>query len=269
LLGSDRFERWWSLALVPSVFFAATVLGCKPKAGTTCTAGQVACMDAQTGLFCGRDGTYHAMTCRSSLGCKEASGAVNCDNSIALVGDGCNTPDDAACRLDYKAGLLCKGGTFALAETCKGPGACKIAGDAITCDNDVSDPGDPCRTAGDYACTSDRGLVLRCEGGKMTPLNTCRGPKACSIVNHPVDNSVEFMCDDSIAIVGDPCDTNGEEACTIDKKSIVVCVANKFANPKACGGPAGCSYEEKSDRYFCDTGESISRPDGPLGKKKH
>jgi hypothetical protein len=267
-VGLYRFARW-SVVLVSAVGLVATADGCNPKAGGTCTAGQVACMDAKMGLFCGGDGTYHTMTCSGSLGCKEASGSVSCDNSVAALGDGCNTPDDAACSLDYRAGLLCKGGAFAVAETCKGPGACKVLGDTITCDNDVSDPGDPCRTPGDYACTSDRGLVLRCDGGKMTPLNTCRGPKACGIVNHSADNTVEFLCDDSIAIVGDPCDTNGEEACAIDKKSIVVCAANKFAHPKPCGGPSGCTYEEKSDRYFCDQGDAPLVPDGGVARKKH
>jgi hypothetical protein len=261
LSGFRRYPRL-SVVLVSVAWLSTTSLGCKPKVGAKCSAGQVACADAKMGLFCGGDGLYHTMTCSASAGCQEVGGVVSCDNSVAAVGDGCNTPDDAACSLDYKAGLLCKGGVFAIAETCKGPGACKTAGDVITCDNDISDPGDPCRTPGDYACTRDRGLVLRCDGGKMTPLNTCRGPKACTIINHPAENSVEFACDDSIAVVGDPCDTNGEEACTTDKKSILVCDANKFAKPRACSGPAGCTYEEKSDSYSCDQGgAAATRPD--------
>jgi hypothetical protein len=260
--GARPYGRACILAVV-SVWLVAALFGCKPKPGATCSAAQVACLGASMGMFCGADGVYRTMTCSGPMGCQEAAGAVNCDNSFAAVGDGCNTPDDAACSLDHKAGLLCKSGAFALAETCKGPGACKVAGDAITCDNDVSDPDDPCRTPGDYACTGDRGLVLRCDGGKMTPLNTCRGPKACSIINHPADNTIEFACDDSLAMVGDPCDTNGEEACTMDKKSILVCENNKFAKPRACGGAAGCTYEEKSDSYVCDQGDAAgaSAPD--------
>jgi hypothetical protein len=220
-------------------------------------------MDAKTGLFCGAAGVYLPMTCRGSLGCQEDRGGVRCDNSIAAVGDGCNVEDDSACGLDYKAGLVCKGGAFIVAETCKGSGACKIAGDAIVCDNDISDPGDPCRTKGDYACTGDKRMVLRCNGGIMAPLNTCRGPKACTIIDHPAENNVEFACDDSIAIVGDPCDTEKEEACSMDRRSILVCEGSRFGSPQPCGGPSGCSYEERTDSYSCDRGEatSASSPD--------
>jgi hypothetical protein len=272
-------RRYANVAVVLSACIVA--MACKPEAGGKCTAGQVACADAKTGLFCGSDGAYHTMTCSGTSGCQQSGAAVNCDNSVAAVGDGCNTPDDAACSLDSKSALLCKQGVFAVAETCKGPGACKVAGDTITCDNDVSDPGDPCRTPGDYACTTDRGMVLRCDSGKMASLNTCRGPKSCSIVNHPAENKVEFVCDDSLAQPGDPCDTNGEEACTMDKKSILVCDKNTFQNPKPCGGPTGCSYDEKFDRYGCDQGAATdAAPDGgsatspqngpvPGGKKKH
>ena len=76
-------------------------------------------------------------------------------------------------------------------------------------------------------------MVLRCDANKMTALNTCRGPKACAIVPHPAENKVEFVCDDSLAMPGDACDTNGEQSCSMDKKSMYVCTANKFARPKA------------------------------------
>jgi hypothetical protein len=251
---------------IPSVLlivFASVVAlagACKPQVGAKCTAAQSSCPEAKLGLFCGADGTFHTMTCSGPAGCEQSGAVVNCDNGVAALNDGCNTPDDAACSPDSKNALLCKGDVFTLAETCKGPGGCKVAGDTITCDNDVSDPGDPCRAAGDYACTSDRGMVLRCDSNKMTPLNTCRGPKACAIVPHPSDNKVEFVCDDSLAKEGDACDTNGEEACSMDKKSMLVCNANKFGTPKPCGGPAGCTYDEKFDRYGCDQPPSADAP---------
>jgi hypothetical protein len=234
--------------------FATLTASCKPKQGGKCTAGQISCADAKNGLFCGSDGTFQIMTCDGVDGCKQSGAAVTCDNSIAAVNDGCNTPGDAACAVDRKSALICTGGIFAVGETCKGPGGCTINGDTITCDNDISDPGDPCRTPGDYACTSDKAMVLRCDDHKMTSLNTCRGPKACGIVPVPAQNKVEFVCDDSIAMEGDSCDTNGEEACSVDKKSMYVCTANKFTSPKLCNGPTGCTYEEKFDRYGCDQG---------------
>jgi hypothetical protein len=260
-------RRHYRVALSVLAVVALLVAACKPQVGAKCSAGQVSCSEAKLGLFCGADGTFHTMTCSGPAGCEASGAVVNCDNGVAAVGDGCNTPDDAACSPDGKNALLCKSGAFAVAETCKGPGACKITGDTITCDNDVSDPGDPCRAAGDYACTSDRGMVLRCDANKMVALNTCRGPKACVIVPHPADNKVEFVCDDSLAKEGDACDTNGEEACSMDKKAILVCNANKFGSPKACDGPAGCTYEEKLDRYGCDRlASGDAAPDAGAGK---
>ncbi len=264
-------RRYGFLVLAFVAPLTALSLGCKPKQGDKCSAGQTACVDAKTGLFCGPEGTFRTMTCDGTEGCKPSGPGVTCDNSIAAVNDGCDTPGDAACSADKKNALICTNAVFGVGETCKGPGGCKVSGDTITCDNDISDPGDPCRTNGDYACTSDKRMVLRCDANKMTSLNTCRGPKACGIVPVPAQNKVEFVCDDSVAMEGDACDTNGEEACSMEKKSLYVCVSNKFANPRPCSGPAGCTYDEKFDRYGCDQGarEVPADPKGaPGGGKK-
>jgi hypothetical protein len=55
----------------------------------------------------------------------------------------------------------------------------------------------------------------------------------------------------------------------MDKKSMYVCTGNKFTSPKPCSGPAGCTYEEKFDRYGCDQGaaEVPSDPSSAGGKK--
>jgi hypothetical protein len=76
------------------------------------------------------------------------------------------------------------------------------------------------------------------------------------------ENKVEFVCDDSIAKEGDACDTNGEEACAMDKKAILVCSANKFGKPRPCPGPKGCTYDEAGDRYACDDGSESSADAG-------
>jgi hypothetical protein len=191
------------------------------------------------------------MSC--SGGCRVSGSAVTCDNSIAELNDGCAQVGDLACTGDHKNALECgKDNKFAVTETCKGPRGCMITGDVIECDNDTSDISDPCRTPGDYACTSDKGMVLRCEDHKMAALNSCRGPKACRIFELPQEKKVDFVCDDSLAEEGDPCDTNGEEACAMNKKGMYVCRSNKFAEYRACSGPAGCTYEERGDKYACD-----------------
>jgi hypothetical protein len=86
----------------------------------------------------------------------------------------------------------------------------------------------------------------------MTPLNTCRGPKQCRILSVPKQDRVEFLCDDSVAQDGDACDTNGEEACSMDRKGMFVCRGNKFGSLKPCA--SGCVYEEKTDHYTCNEG---------------
>ena len=167
-----------------------------------------------------------------------------------------------ACTVDRKNALECgKDNKFAVGETCKGPRGCVVNATSIDCDNDTSDVGDPCHTIGDYACTSDRATLLRCDDHKMAPLNSCRGPKACRIFELPQEKKIDFVCDDSVAQENDPCDTNGEEACTMDKKAMYVCRANKFVTYKACPGPTGCAYEEHGDKYACDDYQvPIGRP---------
>jgi hypothetical protein len=250
-----RFRVLWShLTVACALGFAAFTLlaGCKSHVGDICTVGQATCLDKTSGLFCANR-KYAAMTCRG--GCGISGRDVTCNNSLAAENDGCAEVGDVACANDRKNALECtKDNKFAVGETCKGPRGCVVNGNSIDCDNDMSDIGDPCHTAGDFACTSDKGLLLRCDDHKMTPLNACRGPKACRIFEMPQEKKIDFVCDDSVAEENDPCDTNGEEACTMDKKAMYVCRANKFVSYKVCPGSLGCVYEEKTDRYTCDEG---------------
>lgn len=236
----------------------SSAAACKPKPGDACTAGRMACIDQTTGVFCGKDGKFATMAC--SGGCSVSGSTLTCNNDVAAEKDGCAVVDDAACTKDTRSALQCGADNkFAVVETCKGPRGCSISGDKVSCDNDTSDVGDPCRMAGDYACTPDRGMALRCDDHKMAPLNTCRGPRACRVIELPQEKRVDFVCDDSLAQEGDACDTNGEEACSMDHKSIYVCQSNKFAASKTCSGAGGCSYEERGDKYACDVGAAPKR----------
>jgi hypothetical protein len=249
--------------------------GCKPKVGGSCSGAAAICEDKQTALFC-VDDKYSELACRGEKGCVQDGAVVECDESIAEEKEACNSPDSIACTPDKKEALRCTNRAFVVDETCKGPTGCKLDADRkVTCDNDIADVGDPCHFLGDYACTADKSLVMRCDANKMTPLNTCRGPRQCRIVQLPKQDKVQFLCDDSIAQEGDACDTNGEEACSIDKKSMYVCAGNKFGSPRACTGSAGCTYEERSDTYGCatDSGPATpapsSAPAAPPPKKHH
>ena len=262
--------------IAAGLLFAATLVvlagGCRAKPGAPCSGASAVCTDKASALFC-LDGTFMATSCRGEKGCAQTGTAIECDESIANEQDACNAPDGIACSIDQKEALRCTNKHFVIDETCKGPTGCKIdATQKISCDNDISDVNDPCHQEGDFACTTDKSLVLRCTANKMTPLNTCRGPDQCRVVHVPKQDKVEFLCDDSVAQEGDACDTNGEEACSIDKKSLYVCTANKFAFSKPCPGQAGCTYEEKTDRYGCDADAAPVPPapsSGPAPKKHH
>lgn len=256
--------------LVAACLVALFALGaaCKAKVGGKCSGAAAACIDKTSALFC-LDDTYTAVTCRGEKGCAQNGSVVDCDESLASEQDPCNAPDAIACSLDHKEALRCANKRFILDETCKGPTGCKVdASQKISCDNDIADVNDPCHFIGDYACTTDRSLVLRCDANKMTPLNSCRGPRQCRIVTVPKQEKVEFFCDDSVAQDGDVCDTNGEEACSMDKKGIFVCRGNKFGSLRACVG--GCVYEEKTDRYTCNEGNGAPpEPPPPPAPPRH
>jgi len=251
-------------AVVLFVLAALVVVSasCKPKLGGKCSGAAAICTDKTNALFC-IDETYTAVTCHGDKGCAQNGANVDCDESIANENDVCNAPDAIACGTDHKEALRCANKHFVVDETCKGPTGCKIdATQKIACDNDIADVNDPCHFLGDYACTTDRSLVMKCEANKMTPLNTCRGPKQCRIVTVAKQDKVEFQCDDSVAQDGDACDTNGEEACSMDKKAIFTCRGNKFGGQRPCAG--GCVYEERTDHYTCnDTAPAAPADAGP------
>jgi hypothetical protein len=257
-----RGNRW----VVAGVAIAALVLGgCKPKVGAKCNSGQEICTDKSNGLFCGADNKFAAMSCGGPQGCQQSAQGFACDNSLATAADGCETNDDVACSVDKKAALECHTNTFAVGSTCKGPKGCTIADDKISCDNDISDEGDACHFDDDYACTTDKQLVLRCKDKKMLAYNACRGPNGCVIKEEPVEHKIEFDCDDSVAQIGDACDTESEEACTADKKSLLICKTAKFVAHKTCSGPQGCVYEPRGDRYFCDGASGAGGGAAPAG----
>jgi len=241
-------------ALAALAALLALPAGCRPKAGGSCTGVVATCTGKNSALFC-IDDRYAAISCQGDKGCAQNGAVVDCDESVANEQAPCNAPDSIACTPDHKEALRCTNKRFVLDETCKGPTGCKVdSTQKISCDNDIADVNDPCHFIGDYACTTDRSLVLKCEGNKMVPLNTCRGPKQCHILSVANKDKVEFLCDDSVAQDGDACDTNGEDACTIDKKGMLVCRGNKFGSWRSCSG--GCVYEEKSDRYTCNDGDA-------------
>jgi hypothetical protein len=241
------YSSWRALA--STLCCLSLLLACKAKPGDKCTgAGLPVCSDPATALICA-NGVVTALPCRGSKACTSSASTVQCDNSLANVDDACDQPNDVACAVDHKSALECQNSKFALAETCKGARGCVVDGDKISCDNDVSDIGDPCQTESDYACTSDKLMALKCVGKKFQALNTCRGKDACKVVELPEEKKTDFICDDSLAQENDACDTEGEEACNMDKTELFTCKANHFLKNRPC--PGGCSFDDKGERFTC------------------
>jgi hypothetical protein len=195
-------RRRSGLILLSVAALVALSAGCRPRASGRCTFGQAACIDSSSGLFCGADGTYRTVPCHGRDGCVQEGARVSCDQSSAAVGDAC-TKAGFACAAEMKSLLSCQNGQFALAQTCRGPFACRVApydgfapGGAgnVLCDNDVASAGDPCLDEGDVACTADRTEALKCTGKKMVAFHTCDGPRHCSIV-HPTSKDTGLECD--------------------------------------------------------------------------
>jgi hypothetical protein len=259
----DSRPRALALAALLTALAALSV-GCKkPKEGDTCTPGQALCSDTDktAALSCGSDLKLFTMACRGPKGCaKVGSAGVACDDTVAQENDGCDEEGEAACRVDKKAALECKKNKFVVGETCKGARGCTNDGENVNCDNDISDIDDPCHFNGDYACTSDKTYALRCVDNKMKKLNSCRGAKGCRVVELPAEKKIEFICDDSLAQVDDACDEDGEHACSMDKKAIYVCKGAKFTMLKACEGPKGCSFDDKAEKFECDTTSGPGKP---------
>ncbi len=257
------------------LMLSLSVLACKAKPGDKCSGngpGLPSCAQPSSALAC-TGGVVTALPCRGPKGCTATSAQVECDNSLANAGDACDEPGDVACALDGKSALECQNGKFTLAEPCKGAHGCRVEGTEIACDNDVSDPGDPCRTEGDYACTSDKLMVLKCVNKKFVQLNACRGKDACRVMVLPEEKKVDFVCDDSLAKDFDPCDTENEGACTMDKKQYLRCHANHFVWDRDC--PGGCSFDDKGEHFECAAapvfphGGLVSLPATfPVAKKK-
>jgi hypothetical protein len=241
----------------------------KPKAGAKCVAGQASCVDTKSGLFCASDGTFKTMTCGGPNGCQAQGAKVACDNDVSAIGDACDTPNDGACTPDHKALLLCKNEVFGEIDTCKGPGGCKLAGDIINCDNDIADIGDPCSNDGNFACTSDKGMALRCQAAKYAAIQSCSGPKSCNII-HPKPKTTDIDCDFTVAKENDPCFFPGNESCTSDKKTMLTCKGSKYVEPVACPGPNGCTVTvtAKSAKVTCDAAGGGGGKGGGGGGKK-
>ncbi len=220
----------------------------RPTAGAQCKVqNQLACGGDDRAMVC-ESGTWVEVPCRGPHGCARHGDSDECDDTVATSGDPCPRapPLDYACTADRSAALACKEGRFALWRACRGPDRCEIVdGRNLRCDTTLGESGDPCEKQGTYSCAVDRKARLECNGTALAPVSSCRGPEGCRIQH----DALRVDCDDSLAVEGDPCDQAKRIACAVDRKSELVCTANKYKKKRECRR-SECKLE--GNELFCD-----------------
>jgi hypothetical protein len=155
---------------------------CAWEAGARCGVseeGKGSCSpDGKVLLEC-RGGEVRPKPCRGADGCKAAAGMVQCDGSIAQIGDPCDPKLGAACSSDGLALLECKEGKLVQTLKCGGPTKCAVTAGAVHCDSQIGAVGDVCVREDAWACSEDRKHRLACKGGKLAIDHTC--PKPCVV----------------------------------------------------------------------------------------
>jgi hypothetical protein len=92
--------------------------------------------DGKQAMSCKAGKMQPLYACRGEAGCAVTGGKVNCDTSIADVGDVCDSSGEGknACSAKHDAILVCRTGHFALDEKCKHGKNCVVSGGSISCD---------------------------------------------------------------------------------------------------------------------------------------
>ncbi len=231
-----------------AAFTALSACRHRPTIGSQCRVqNQLVCVGADRAVICNAR-EWVEVPCRGERGCARRGDSDDCDDTVATDGDACprNPPLDYACTADRAEALMCKDGRFALWRRCRGPDKCEVIdGRNLHCDTTVGAPGDPCGHQGTYACTADRSAILVCDGTTLAPASSCRGPEGCRIER----GAQKALCDDSVAFEGDPCDQPKRIACSVDRKSELVCASSKYVKKRDCRR-TDCRLD--GNELFCD-----------------
>jgi hypothetical protein len=107
------------------------------ESGEPCSAeGKKACsVDGKRVLACTSGKMEGAYECRGARGCSVVMGKLDCDVSIAKLGDACDKASEGtfACTEDMKAITRCSGGRFVADETCKHGTKCQADAGSTRC----------------------------------------------------------------------------------------------------------------------------------------
>jgi len=93
--------------------------------------------DGSQVLICKQHTMQRFYHCRGENGCVSSGGKLNCDTSIAKLGDACDKKLEGqafSCTPDQREILVCKGGAFALDETCKAGHKCRVVATSTKCE---------------------------------------------------------------------------------------------------------------------------------------
>jgi hypothetical protein len=267
----SRYPR--ALLLVASliVLYGACSKPPPPAAGGSCKGqdGSFACADHNTALFC-KDSVWNAAACRGVKGCTNTAGRVDCDRSIARIGDPCYGAPvyssimglwNPACDEKLSTLLACKDGAFVLDRSCRGAGGCNPEqastglSPELGCDRSIASEGEPCNyefiTDGWGACSADKKTALACdkdEHGKYVVSAVCAGPKGCEAAAR-----MDPRCDDGVVVEGGPCGPGNRVACTADAHAVLKCDAKArvYAVDEVCDANEVCVTDDYARRAEC------------------
>jgi hypothetical protein len=111
------------------------------EAGESCAEeGKKACsLDGKRVLACSAGKMASKYECRGEKGCVSHSGKLDCDFSIAALGDACDQKLEGhfACDAEKKHIVRCAGGKFVADEACKKGTTCQSGGGSTKCEKSM------------------------------------------------------------------------------------------------------------------------------------
>jgi len=201
-------------------------------------------------------------TMRRSLRAPFASVAFTAAAILAFA-SGCTPKESGRCFVE--GDLRCDGATRALLCSdktwkpvdCLGAAGCTATPTPV-CDESLGKAGGSCwfSSGNGVACEPATNAVLTCTAGKWAPKKSCGGKRGCTVTG-AVGGVADLSCDDSVAAVGENCDSDAI-ACSKDATQLLACKGGVFALKRACGGDKHCAVEG-------DGARRIARCDGSKG----
>ncbi|MFI5298290.1 MAG: hypothetical protein ACHREM_09350 [Polyangiales bacterium] len=178
-------------------------------------------------------------------------------------GDSCGEAT-SACANPHTM-LVCKSGLLS-EVACPGDNGCVVDDKTkrASCDFSSGKNGDSCDTTlnGERMCKSDKEM-LACRDNKVSILK-CRGPNGCTPDPDERKKSGDptarvKSCDDSVAKIGDECDSTWAMLPVCDDSGKLELVCNKkehkYERRRACRGPKGCKSVD--GKGVCDASVKV------------